>query len=127
MKKIILLTTILSSFNAYSQSFDFNKEYKCSGSLYFLNENSSNTEGNLDFNLKLDKTHLIIKENKSDYIALDYKIKFIEGQYGLIVTPKLNKYSITFTVDLENGIYKYHYTQSNNDIYEEVISIGECK
>tara|TARA_Y100001960_G_scaffold318116_1_gene387411 strand:+ start:1859 stop:2242 length:384 start_codon:yes stop_codon:yes gene_type:complete len=127
MKKIILLTTIITSFCAYSQSFNFNKEYKCSGNLYFLNDKSSNTEGNLNFNLKLDKTGLIIKEDKSNYIALDYKIKFIEGQYGLIVTPKNDKHSITFTVDLENGIYKYHYTQSNNDIYEEVISIGECK
>lgn len=127
MKKITLtLTAILLSFNIYSQSFDFNKEYECEGGRYILTDNKSDTKGKLTFNLTLADNTLIIKENKSNYIALDYKVKFIEGQFGLIVTPTTEKHSITFTVDLEDGIYKYHYTQSNNNIYEEVISIGEC-
>ncbi len=128
MNKIILtLTTILLSFNIYSQSFDFNKEYKCEGKLYLLSDNENNTEGTLNFDLILNNGFLTIRENNSKYMSLDYKIKFLKGEIGFIVTPKSEKYSITFTVDLEKGKYKYHYAQSQNDIYNNVISLGECK
>lgn len=128
MKTLILsITSILLSFNVYSQSFDFNKEYKCKGGLYLLTDDKSDTDGELKFNLILNNNKLIINENKTKHVALDYEIKFLKGQYGLIVTPKTEKHSITFTLDLEEGIYKYNYTQSDNYIYNQVISIGECK